>query len=120
MFFPKLVIGVLIILGSCIIITEIAKKIRNKEPIIPKCKIFFVADYDKLKLFGSLILFVLYVAMLDRIGFIPASLIFIFMYNILFCGILQWKSLLISAVITVVFVVGIWFIFGVMFNISLP
>lgn len=120
MFFPKIIITILIVLGLFILIPKIIKAIKSKEPLIPKGTRFFVENFDKVKLFGTLILLILYILALGRIGFVPAGLIFIFLFNVLFCGTLKWESLLTSAIITAVFVIGTWWVFGVLFNVTLP
>lgn len=120
LFFPKIIITVLIVLGLWIIIPKIIKRIKNKQPLFPKDRKIFVENYDKVKLFGSIILLVLYILALEWIGFVPASLIFIFLFNVLFTGTIEWKSLLVSGIITVVFVILTWLVFGVLFNITLP
>ena len=81
---------------------------------------FFVEGYDKLKLFGTVILMILYVLALDLVGFLPASILFVLLFNVLFCGTLEKNSLLVSAVIAVVFPVAVWLIFGKLFNVTLP
>lgn len=120
MFFPKLIITLLIILGICILAPKVVQSIRTKQPLIAEGTHFFVENFDKLKLFGSMGLLILYVFLLERIHFIAASLLCIFGFNVLFCGTLKPKSLLISAVSTVVSVLGLWYIFGILFNITLP
>lgn len=120
LFFPKIIITILIVLGLLIIIPKIIKRIKNKQPLFPKDQRFFVENYDKVKLFGSIILLVLYILALEWIGFVPASLIFIFLFNVLFTGTLERKSLLVSGIITVVSVILTWLVFGVLFNITLP
>ncbi|MBN1365549.1 MAG: tripartite tricarboxylate transporter TctB family protein [Syntrophaceae bacterium] len=118
-FFPKIIITILIILGLAIIILKIVHRIKSKKPLIGNGKKFFVENYDKVKLFGSVLLLVLYILALEWIGFLAASLIFIFLFNVLFSGI-KWKSLIISATISVASVMFIWLIFGVLFHITLP
>ena len=120
LFFPKIIITILMVLGLWIVIPKIIKRIKNKQPLFPKDLKFFVENYDKVKLFGSIILLVLYILALEWIGFVPASLIFIFLFNVLFTGTIEWKSLLVSGIITVVFVILTWLVFGVLFNITLP
>ncbi len=120
MFFPKIVIAILLVIGIFIIVPGLIKKIKNHEAILPRGKKFFVEGYDKLKLFGTLILFILYVIALDLVGFLPASIIFVFLFNVLFCGTKEKKSLITSAIISVVSSLTVWFLFGVVFNITLP
>lgn len=122
--FPKIVIGILIILGAMIIFSEIIKKHKakkidsSKEP--SKGKRFFCENYDQWKLFGGVILFILYIIAMDLLTFLPASIIFMFLFNLLFAGSKETKSLIGSATISVVTSVTIWYVFGILFNITLP
>lgn len=118
LFFPKIIITLLIVLGAIIVIPKAVTAVRaGKGFTMPK---FFVDGFDPLKLFGTIVLMILYVLALDNIGFVPASIIFVFLFNVLFCGTLNPKSLLISAVIAVVAPVATYYIFGVLFNVTLP
>lgn len=119
LFFPKIIIAVLIVLGLAIIIPKIIKAIRGKEPLFDKSKKFFIENYDKVKLFGTVILLALYILALQWIGFLVASLIFIFLFNVLYSG-FKWKSLLVSGIVTTAAVLITWFVFGVLFNVTLP
>jgi hypothetical protein len=119
MFFPKIIITVLVILGLTIVVPEIVRKVRAGQPVFSGHS-FFYENYDKVKLFGTLALLVLYVFLLDLFGFLPASLLCIFLFNVLFCGTLEKKSLLVSAGLTVVFVMFTWLVFGQLLNITLP
>ncbi|MDF2595551.1 MAG: conserved rane protein of unknown function [Clostridia bacterium] len=118
--FPKIVIGILIVLGLIMFIQALAENKKQGKSFNFKGKKFFVENYDKLKFWGALILFVLYIVSLELIGFLPASLIFVFLFNILFAGAKNKKSILVSAIISIVASVGIWYIFGYLFNITLP
>jgi len=99
---------------------------------------FFVANWDKIRLIGSLVLMVLYFPAMNLLVFLPASILFLFMFNVLFCGVQQlasipvacktrkfwsnsdFRSLLSSLIIAVVSSTLIWFIFGKLFKITLP
>jgi hypothetical protein len=118
--FPKIVIGILIILGLIMFIQALAENKKQGKSFNFKGKKFFVENYDKLKFWGALVLFILYILSLELIGFLPASLIFVFLFNILFAGAKNKKSILVSAIISIVASVGIWYIFGYLFNITLP
>lgn len=94
------------------------------------------ADY--LRLFGTLILFALYTLLMPIMGFLAASILFVFLFNVLYCGVNQLKeacvavkthqvkgskavkSLVISLCISVVASLIIWLVFGVIFKITLP
>ncbi|QAT48918.1 tripartite tricarboxylate transporter TctB family protein [Caproiciproducens sp. NJN-50] len=120
MFFPKIIITLLIVLGICIVIPKVVRAVRAKQPLVAEGRHFFVENYDKLKLFGSIGLLIIYVFLLEQIHFIIASLLCIFGFNVLFCGTFKPKSLLISAASTIISVFGLWYLFGVLFNITLP
>lgn len=120
MLFPKIIIGILVILGSILLIQKIMKIVKSKEKISFKGKKFFEEDYDKLKFWGAIVLLAVYIFILDKIGFIASSIICIFLFNLLFTGTLKKKPMIISAVISVVTTMSIWYVFGVLFNITLP
>lgn len=121
--FPKIVIGILLILGTMMIISEVLKKARAKTGgtmVPPEKKRFFCENYDKLKLFGGFILFVFYILAMEWTSFLPASIIFMFLFNLLFAGSKEKKSISGSAAIAVITSVVIWYTFGIVFNITLP
>ena len=119
--FPKIVVGILIILAIVILIQEYLKaKNAGKKLFNFKEKKFFVENYDKIKFFGSIILFILYIVALDIIGFLFASIIFITLFNILFDPVRNKKSTINSVIISVVASVVLWYTFGYVFNITLP
>ena len=120
LFFPKIVIGILIILAAAIVVRKVIVYVRNKQPIIKTNWKFFAPGTDFFMLFGCLALFILYVWMLKILGFLISSLIFVFLFNLLFCRTREKKSVLVSLVISVVSCVFVWYLFSVVFNISLP
>ena len=120
MFFPRIVIGILIILGLCIVIKNVVIRIRSKQPLINKNWKFFAPDADFFMLGGSLALFALYVWLLRILGFLFSSYLCIFLYNVLFCRTLKPKSLIISFIIAIVSSTAVWYLFSVVFNIHLP
>ena len=99
----------------------------------------FTPGYDRVKLWGSLILFALYIFLLPKIHFIAAGIIFVTLFNILYTNCINLeklfgqknstgyampmvnvKDLLISVAIAVIFSVGLWLLFFKVFNITLP
>lgn len=119
--FPKIVIGILMILLIVLIVQAVLKAKKETKSILNfKNKKFFVENYDKLKLWGSVILFVLYLLSLELLGFLIASIIFITLYNILYAGTLKMKSLIGSVMISSIASFTLWFLFGYVFNITLP
>ncbi len=120
MLFPKIVIGLLIIMGLGLLIPWLVKKIKNKESFSIKGKRFFEENYDKVKFWGGLALLTAWIFFLDKIGFIAASIIFMFLMLVLFQGKLKLKPIITSAAVSVVSTLATWLLFGVLFNITLP
>ena len=94
-------------------------RVKVGEPFLKKPGKFFKDNCDYVKLFGTLILFIGYIACLNVIGFTITSIIFVFLFNVLYAGTAP-KSLLISILIAVISSVVIAVMFGVIFNITLP
>lgn len=119
---PKIIGCILVILLAAIIITEVLQKRKAGAASADAGtkKHFFVENFDKKKLFGSLLLFIVYVAVMNYVGFLLASIVAMFLFNVLFEDSKEKKSLITSGVISVAFPAFIWFIFGVVFNITLP
>ncbi len=140
LFFPT-AIG--IICAILFVIVLIQRAIRCKKEGTPfinfKGYHFFVPGYDKVKFWGALILFVLYLYLLPIIHFVPAGIIFITLFNILFTNCINLeklfgqknnpgydmpmvnvKALITSVALSVLFSVGLWLAFFKGFNITLP
>lgn len=137
--FPPIIMGILGFLAVIMLIQRAVKCYKEKKPFINiKGYRFFIENWDKVRLPGSLILMVLYFPAMELIGFLPASIIFIFLFNVLFVGLNQlasipvafktqkfwsnpdFRSLIISLIIAVVSSTFIWFLFGKVFKITLP
>lgn len=136
---PPIIIGILIILAVIMLIQRVVDTNKRKVPFFDyKNYHFFEKNWDKIKLFGALALFIIYIFSMEQIGFLAASIICIFLFNILFAGteLLKevpiaikdktfsknegFKSVLNSLIISVIFSGGIWFLFGQVFQITLP
>lgn len=132
---PRIVVGILILLAVLLVIQRVVLCRKEGKPFFNfKGWKLFEPGYDKLKFWGSLVLLVGYFFFLETLHFLPASLIFIFLFNVLYDEsinlkaltnkaegpVIRWKSLLISAVTTAVFSFGVWYLFGSVFNITLP
>ncbi|MDR1932357.1 MAG: tripartite tricarboxylate transporter TctB family protein [Spirochaetales bacterium] len=120
LFFPKIVIGILVVLAVIMAVKYALARARGKQPLVSRNWSFFVKDADFFMLFGSLGLFILYILALKPLGFLVSSLIFIFLFNLLFCRTFKLKSVFISLIISVISCVLVWYLFSVVFNISLP
>ncbi len=116
---PRIIIGVLIVLLAAIIITEGRARVKKGESFFAKPKPFFIENADFVKLFGTLILFILYIACLNIIGFTITSIVFVFLFNVLYTG-FKPKALIISLIIALIASILISVLFGVVFNITLP
>ncbi|WP_066048422.1 tripartite tricarboxylate transporter TctB family protein [Robertmurraya korlensis] len=117
--FPKIIQTILIILLLAILVQQVSKRIRsgNKNIFFKK---MMVENFDKLKFFGTILLLFGYVFFLEVIGFIAASIIFMFVLTILLRGNLKRNTLIISLVNSVTTSVLVWFFFGYLFDITLP
>ena len=131
-FFPT---ATAIICGILIVVVLIQRALKCKKENKPffnfKNYHFFTPGYDRVKLWGSLILFALYIFLLPKIHFIAAGIIFVTLFNLekLFgqknntgyaMPMVNVKDLLISVAIAVIFSVGLWLLFFKVFNITLP
>ena len=125
LFFPMIISAICVLLLVIIAIQRAVKCRREGTPFINlKHYSFFVPNYDKLKFWGSLILFIGYLIALPQLHFVPASIIFIFLFNVLFDlkqgGPFNFKSIAISLLISLVCSYGVWYLFFKLFNITLP
>lgn len=120
--FPPIIFGVLIFLIIIMLIQKliVCKKNNTKILNLKEYK-FFEENFDKTKLFGTLLLFVLYIKSMIIFGFLISSIVFITMFNVMFAGVKTGKkSIYNSIIISSIFSVGIWFLFGQVFQITLP
>lgn len=118
---PKIIFVILIILAVVILFQSIMEAKKENRPFMDlKNKNFFIDHFDKIKLFGTVALLLLYITSMNLLGFIVSSIIFISLFNILYKGKKHPKSIIISIGISIVETLLIWFIFGYMFNITLP
>lgn len=121
--FPTIIITILVILGLAILVTEGVGRVKAGKGFISKPGRFFVENYDKVKLWGCVILMVAYFFLLDKIGFTVCSIVFVFLFNTLFAGPDRMKNVkyhVTSVIISVVSVLLISILFGTVFDITLP
>ena len=118
---PRIVMGILVVLLVIIGIQRLIHCRKTGTPFIQlKNYRFFRPGWDKVKLLGGILTFVAYIYLMEFLTFLPASIISIFIFNVLFDNERTKKSLITSGVISVGFSVFIWLIFGVLFRITLP
>ncbi|NLB21176.1 MAG: tripartite tricarboxylate transporter TctB family protein [Clostridium sp.] len=119
--FPRITIAIVIILAIIIIIQYVNKSRQGDTKLFSlKGKHFFEENYDKVKLFGTIILLFAFIFLLEPLGFIVAGIIFMSLFNILFSGKYTKKEFLVSTSIAVIETMSVWFIFGYLFEITLP
>lgn len=121
--FPTIIITILVILGLAILVTEGVGRVKAGKGFISKPGRFFVENYDKVKLWGCVLLMVAYFFLLDKIGFTVCSIVFVFLFNTLFAGPDRMKNVkyhVTSVIISVVSVLLISILFGTAFDITLP
>ncbi len=116
---PRIIIFILVVLFAAIIISEGRARTTKGEAFFSLHKKFFKDNPDFIKLFGTLVLFVGYIVTLDILGFTLTSMIFVFLFNILYAG-TSSKSIVVSLLIAVISSLIISIAFGVFFNITLP
>jgi hypothetical protein len=114
--FPRITISLLIIIGALLLITNLIKKVKAGDGRFR----FFSKNYDKRKLYGTVILLVLYGVTLDILGFILSTVIFVILSTLLYIGNLQKKSLIISITSSIATTFVFWYVFGQLFDITLP
>lgn len=118
---PRIVLGILVILAIIIFLQYLLKTRKEKSKLFAiKGKHFFEKDYDKVKLFGSAILLLLYIVIMKPLGFIFASILIMSLFNILYSARFGKKDIGISIGISVIETMTVWFIFGYLFEITLP
>ncbi len=131
---PPAVIGFLAILLVIILIRRGIRCAKENTPFINLNKQFMAENWDKMKLLGSMVLLLIYPFAMKAIHFLPASIILIFFFNILYCGVDKLllikqggglanegvKSVVLSLVISIIGSVVTWFVFGTIFQVTLP
>ncbi len=116
---PKIIIALILLFGVAILWTEGKARVGRGESFFAKPGAFFLPNADYFKLFGTLILFAGYIFTLDKLGFTATSIVFVFLFNLLYGGTSK-KSILISLLIAVLASLVISIAFGVVFQITLP
>ncbi|MFC4323530.1 tripartite tricarboxylate transporter TctB family protein [Litchfieldia salsa] len=117
--FPTIIFWTLIILGLSMLIPNIIKRIKEGRLTSFNIK-FFAKNYDKVKFYGTLGLLLAYVFFLEITGFLATTIIFMFLITILFMGDYKRKALIVSLVNSVTTSLIVWYVFGTIFDITLP
>lgn len=123
---PTVIITVLVILAVVILIQRAVRCKKEGKPFISfKGYRFFVKDFSPKVFISSIVLMIAYFYLLPIIHFVPASIIFLMIFNLLYNkpmvdGKLDKKSILSSAIISVVGPLLIYLLFAVAFGLTLP
>lgn len=128
---PTVVICILVLLLIIMIVQRAIKCRKEGTPFINlKGYRFFEKDFHPFVFFASIALMVVYFWLLPVIHFLPASILILLILNVLYTppfvledGKLQainWKSLAVSVVISVVAPLLIYLLFGIAFGLTLP
>jgi hypothetical protein len=127
LFFPRIMLVICLLLLLAIAVKFLPNKIREYRG--GKKISFFIKDYDKLRFYGSLGLIVIYFKSMEIVGgffpnmgygFLICSILFIFLVSLLFTGRTTRKKFIILSINSVVTPLTAWFVFGSLFNITLP
>jgi hypothetical protein len=134
--FPPIIMGVLIFLLIIMLVKRAVKCVKEKSSFFPKPdKPFLTKNWDKLRLAGTLVLFAAYIFAMRLIGFLPASIILMLLYNFLYSGFGFEKReghpesvskaafvrpILVSLANSIISSTVIWFLFSQVFKITLP
>ena len=112
---PKIIGTLLVIMLAVIVLVEGRERKAATGKFFGSFGPFFRENADFKKLFGTLLLFIGYIF----VGFTVTSIIFVFLFNVLYTG---WskKALRTSLIISILAPVIVSLIFGVAFNITLP
>ncbi|WP_160807576.1 tripartite tricarboxylate transporter TctB family protein [Virgibacillus salexigens] len=117
--FPNIMLTILIFLAVLMLFLNVIRRI--KEGRLREFHFqFFVDNYDKLKFFGTLVLLIAYAFVLESIGFLLATILFMFLISLLFIGDIKKKSIFVSLTNSLSTSLIIWYLFGQLFDITLP
>ena len=94
-------------------------RVKSGGSFLAKPGKFFREGCDHRKLWGTLVLFAGYLWCLNIVGFTVTSIVFVFLFNVLYAG-TEKKSLILSVALSVASALIISVLFGVVFNITLP
>ncbi len=116
---PKIIGTLLVIMLAVTVLVEGRERKAATGKFFGSFGPFFRENADFKKLFGTLLLFIGYIFVVEEVGFTVTSIIFVFLFNVLYTG---WskKALRTSLIISILAPVIVSLIFGVAFNITLP
>ena len=128
LFFPTIILWLLAILLAAIIVTSGIPLLRDVKSGKRKLS-FFAENLDKFRLFGSLLLLLIYFIAMDAVGrlfpnmgfgFLFMSIPFMFCTSLLYVHDINRKKLILISLNSIVAPGVAWYVLGNLFNISLP
>lgn len=129
LFFPTIIVWILLILGGAILIVYGIPFVRDVKSGKRKKTAMFVENFDHLRFWGTLALMIFYVMAMKHVGelfpnmgfgFLFATIPFMFVLSLLYVHEIDRRKI---ALITInsLLVPGIsWYVLGNLFNLSLP
>lgn len=128
MVFPKIIIGILLLLIVIMLFLFGRKLICDIKSGKRKPK-FFVENYDKIRLFGTLGVVVAYFYLMDIVGsffpnmglgFLIVSIPFMFVMSLIYVHEVTRKKIIIISINSLIAPSVAWYTLGYLFGISLP
>ncbi|WP_105567210.1 tripartite tricarboxylate transporter TctB family protein [Microbacterium halophytorum] len=121
--FPYAIGGILVLLLVAMGIQKLISLVVNRagkrgEP--RERRRFFDAGFDWKKLFGTLVLAIAYVFLLDPLGFLISSILFIAAVSFVLRPVFTPRAIIGVALNAILTPTIIWFVFGQLFDITLP
>lgn len=127
LYFPRIIVALLILLIIAIAIIHLPSRIREIRN--GHKHRFFIENYNKIKLYGTIFLIAAYFKGMEIVGgffpnmgygFLISSIIFMLLISMLFVEKLTKKTIITLVVNSLLTPTLAWYIFGVLFHISLP
>lgn len=128
LFFPTIISWVVAILAGIIFLVYGIRFIRDVASGSRKPR-FFVENYDKFRLYGTVILTVVYFIAMDLVGryfpntgfgFLFMSIPFMFVLSLMYSHEFNRSKMIVIAVNSIIAPSVSWYILGKLFNITLP
>jgi hypothetical protein len=128
LFFPKIIVWLLILLFIMIVVIYGKTFVQDLRSGRRKIRLF-QENYDKIKLFGTILAVVIYFILMDIVGtffpntglgFLLVSIPFMLALSFLYVHDLNRKKAMIIVLNSTIAPVTAWYILGNLFNISLP
>ena len=128
MFFPKIIMWLLLLLFILIVILYGRQFIKDLKEGRKSLR-FFEENYDKMRLFGTIGLVIIYFILMDYVGeffpntglgFLLVSIPFMMCLSFLYVHDLNKKRAVIILLNSIIAPVAAWYILGNLFNITLP